>query len=91
MSTRLLDRFADTILGTFGLFLVVLVGRLVPHVAPLQPTYAGRARAWLARRALDGIAAIGWVFDRLPPHVIRTKMEPPLPRRRVGARPARSV
>jgi hypothetical protein len=91
MSTRLLDRLSVTILGTFGLLLVVLVGRLVPHAAPLQPTYRGRARAWLVRRALDGIAAIGWVVDRLPPHVISANMERPLNRGRIGAKPARSV
>jgi hypothetical protein len=26
-------------------------------------------RRWLARRALDGIEAIGWFVDRLPPAV----------------------
>ena len=51
-------------LGSFGLLLVGLVGRLAEH-AHSGRTDAGRVKGFLARRAIDGIAAVGWTVDRL--------------------------
>ena len=53
-------------LGTFGLLLVLLVGKLAPHTAAPHHAFPQRTRAWLARRALDVIGTIGWLVDRLP-------------------------
>lgn len=70
MATRL-SRFRAYPLGTFGLLLVLLVGKLAPHAAGRGRSNSARMRRWLARRALDGIEAIGWFVDRLPPAVRR--------------------
>ena len=51
-------------LGSFGLLLVGLVGRLAEH-AYSGRTDHGRIKAFLARRAIDGIAVVGWTVDRL--------------------------
>jgi len=42
-------------LGTFGLLLVTLVGKLAPYAAARPHTSPARFRTWLAQRALDGI------------------------------------
>ena len=51
-------------LGSFGLLLVGLVGRLAEHAHSSHTAY-GRITAFLSRRAIDGIAAVGWTVDRL--------------------------
>ena len=64
MKTR--TRFASRRypLGSFGLLLIGLVGRLAPHAYSGQTDH-GRIRAILARRAIDAIAVVGWTVDRL--------------------------
>lgn len=52
-------------LGSLGLVLVVLVSRLAEHAYPSNPADYGRVKAFLARRAIDGIAVVGWTVDRL--------------------------
>jgi hypothetical protein len=52
-------------LGSFGLLLVVLVGRLADHAYPSSSAHYGRIMPFLARRAIDGIAVVGWTIDRL--------------------------
>jgi hypothetical protein len=52
-------------LGSFGLLLVVLVGRLADRAYPSDSADYGRVRAFLARRAIDGIATVGWAIDRV--------------------------
>ena len=52
-------------LGSFGLLLVVLVGRLADHAYPSSSAHYGRVTPFLARRAIDGIAVVGWTIDRL--------------------------
>jgi hypothetical protein len=66
MRTKLFDRFGAQVFGTFGLVLVLLVSKLARYEVTPEDTYPQRARAWLARRAMDGIGAIGWLVDRLP-------------------------
>jgi hypothetical protein len=87
MTRRLVSRCGAYLLGTFGLFLLVLVGKLAPHMTAPRQTHLARLRAWSARTALDGIGAIGWLVDRLPPSVGDPIREAPRPSDRVGARP----
>ena len=54
--------------GNVGLLFLVLVAKLVAYEASAQDPYAVRVRAWLARRAIDAIAAIGWLVDSLFPY-----------------------
>jgi len=88
MTNRLVRRWGAHALGTFGLLLVLLVGKLAPHATARQHTYAGRVSGWAARRALDAIAAIGWVVDRLPPPMPRTTRAAKLTGTRIKAKPA---
>ena len=62
-----LSGFRAYALGTFGLLLVLLVGKLAPYATSRARSNRARMRRWLARRALDGIEAIGWLVDRMPP------------------------
>jgi hypothetical protein len=52
-------------LGSFGLLLVVLVGRLADHAYPSSAAHYRRVTPFLARRAIDAIAVVGWTIDRL--------------------------
>ena len=65
MKTRLRLAFISHPLGSFGLLLVGLVGRLADHASPSNRADDRRAKAFLARRAIDGIAMVGWTMDRL--------------------------
>jgi hypothetical protein len=69
MIRRLVSRCGIYVFGMCGLLLMLLVGKLAPYASPRQDTFPERARAWLARRGLDGIGAVGWLVDRLPPRV----------------------
>ena len=51
-------------LGTFGLLLILLVAKLAEYSDPSHQNYRRRAQAFLARRAIDGVTAIGWIVDR---------------------------
>jgi|KBSMisStaDraftv2_1062788.scaffolds.fasta_scaffold489489_2 hypothetical protein len=86
MAKRFVGRWSVYALGTFGLLLVTLVGSLAPHAAAEPRTSADRVRRWLARRALDGIGAIGWCVDRLPP-AIGPGRAPKLTGNRINTRP----
>jgi len=77
MRTRPFGRFGAHAFGMFGLLLMLLVGKLAQYEVTPQHTYPQRARAWLARLAMDGIGAIGWLVDRLPPQPSGTKREVP--------------
>jgi hypothetical protein len=83
MTKRLLPENREHALGTLGLLLMLLVAKLAECAHPSQQTYLQRARAFLARRAIDGIAVIGWLVDRLPDQAIRTVRESAV----VGNRP----
>jgi hypothetical protein len=52
-------------LATFGLLLILLVAKLAEYSDPPQNSYKRRTQGFLARRAIDGIAVIGWIADRL--------------------------
>ena len=53
-------------LGSLGLFLLRVVVRLFDSAFSPQHTFAGRVCGFLARRAIDGVTIVGWLFDRLP-------------------------
>ncbi len=65
MKTRRRLAFISHPLGSFGLLLVGLVGRLADHASPSNRADDRGAKAFLARRAIDAIAIVGWTVDRL--------------------------
>jgi hypothetical protein len=66
MTNRVLSINADQAIGLVGLFLMLAVARLADRGYSVQDTRAGRVFGFLARRAIDGIAVIGWLADHLP-------------------------
>lgn len=56
----------DRMLGVLGLFLLLVLARLAgPAYRPQQHGVA-RLTGFAARRAIDAIAVVGWMVDRLP-------------------------
>jgi len=53
--------------GRIGLLLMLVMGSLAERGYPPHTTGAARICGFFARRAIDGIAVIGWLADRLPP------------------------
>jgi hypothetical protein len=66
MTNLALSTKVDRTLGVLGLFLMLIVARLADRGYSAQQTAVGRLTGFLARRAIDGVAAIGWLVDRLP-------------------------
>ena len=66
MTNRVLSIDVDQALGLVGLFLMLLVAKLAERGYAPQRSSAGRLGGFLARRAIDGVAVIGWVVDRIP-------------------------
>jgi hypothetical protein len=66
MTNTVLSFHGDHALGFLGLFLMLAVGRLADPAYAATHTAVERLRAFVARRAIDGIALIGWLADRLP-------------------------
>src|SRR5215471_4165645 len=60
-----LDLF-DRMLGVLGLFLILVLGKLTLPAYRSDQRGVARVTGFLARRAIDGIAVIGWIVDRLP-------------------------
>lgn len=54
-------------LGMLGLFLMLLVARLAPPAYSASGGVFGSVSGFAARRAIDAIAAFGWLVDRLLP------------------------
>jgi hypothetical protein len=73
MTHRALSTTVDRTFGALGLFLMLIVAGLADRGYAPQQTMSGRLSGLLARRAVDGVAIIGWLVDRLPlpaaPHV----------------------
>jgi len=86
MIRRLVSRCSTYVLGMCGLLLVLLVGKLAPYASPRRDSFPERARAWLARRGLDGIGAVGWLVDRLPPPVSSGRRDPKVADDRIDPR-----
>ena len=66
MTNKVLSLEMGHVLGTLGLFLMLVIARLAHVAYEPQQTTADRLTSLLARRVIDGIAAIGWVADHLP-------------------------
>lgn len=62
------DSFIDVRhpLGTVGLLLMLVVARLAEPALATHTAAAARAGGFAARRAIDAVGIIGWLFDRLP-------------------------
>ena len=56
----------DHAFGFLGLFLMLVIGQLADPAYAVRHTAVERMRGFVARRAIDGIAVIGWLADRLP-------------------------
>ena len=52
-------------LGSVGLFLLILVGKLAERAQGPQQTFADQVSGSLARRAIDAIAVVGWLVDHI--------------------------
>jgi hypothetical protein len=59
-------------LALLGLVLMLIVAWLANRGYSAHATVAGRVASGLARRAIDGIAVIGWLADRLPQPAVTT-------------------
>ena len=57
----------DRALAPLGLFLMLAIARLCGPAFDGSRTTAGRVSAFLARRAIDVVASVGWLVDRLAP------------------------
>ena len=55
----------DNSVAYLGLLLLLLLGPLSDAAYPSSQGFASDVRGFLARRAIDGIAAVGWVADRM--------------------------
>jgi hypothetical protein len=66
MTNKVLSIEPEHALGIVGLFLMLVIARLAPRAYEPQQTAADRLTSFLARRVIDGIAAIGWLADHLP-------------------------
>ena len=65
MNKGIFVRVADDSLANLGLLMLLLLGPLSEVASGKRPGFAPGVRAFLARRAIDGFAAIGWVADRI--------------------------
>lgn len=55
----------ERVVGTFAVLLILLLAKLVTPAYDRQQTREERIRGFLARRAIDAIAIIGWTVDRV--------------------------
>lgn len=72
MTKRRLSVSAKHPLGILGLVLILLVAKLAEYSHPSHQVHSHRAQAFLAKRAIDGVALIGWIVDRLGDRIART-------------------
>ena len=66
MTKNVFPMNTEHILGCLGLFLLLLVARLSDTADNTRHTVAAQVSGFLARRAIDAVAVIGWLADRLP-------------------------
>jgi hypothetical protein len=69
MTTRRVPESTKHPLGTLGLLLILVVAKLAGYLDPSHPQNRHRTQAFLARRALGAVTAIGWVVDRFSPRL----------------------
>ena len=58
MTKHLFPMNTEHVLGSVGLFLLIVVGKLADRGYGLQQTFAGRVSGCMARRAIDAIAVL---------------------------------
>jgi hypothetical protein len=56
----------EHVLGYLGLFLLILIVRLADCAYGPQQTVARQVAGFMGRRAIDAIAVVGWLVDRMP-------------------------
>ena len=66
MTNKVLSNDMGHVLGMLGLFLMVVIAHLADRAYEPQQTAADRLTSFLARRVIDGVAAIGWAVDHVP-------------------------
>ena len=76
---RLAD--VDRVLAPLGLFLILAVARLCAPAYSGSRSATGRISGFVARRAIDAVAIVGWLIDRLP---LSAATFPSTPGARVG-------
>jgi hypothetical protein len=86
MTKHLFPMNTQHVLGSVGLFLLIVVGRLANRGHGPQQTFAGRVSGSIARRAIDAIAVMGWIVDRLPEPAVLPPRPLPATRATGGAR-----
>jgi hypothetical protein len=86
MTKHLFPMNTEHVLGSVGLFLLILVGKLADQGYGPQGTFAGRVSGCMARRAIDAIAVMGWLVDRLPEPAVPPPDPLPATRATVGVR-----
>jgi hypothetical protein len=86
MTKHLFHINTEHVLGSVGLFLLILVGKLADQGYGPQGTFAGRVSGCMARRAIDAIAVMGWLVDWLPEPVVLPPHSLPATRGTVGVR-----
>jgi hypothetical protein len=86
MTKHLFPMNTDHVLGSVGVFLLIVVGKLADRGYSPQQTFAGRVSGCMARRAIDAIAVMGWLVDRLPKPAVLSLHPRPAPRATVGVR-----
>ena len=86
MTKHLFPMNTEHVLGSVGLFLLMVVGKLADRGYVRQQTFAGRVSGCMARRAIDAIAVMGWIVDRLPEPAVLPPRPLPATRATGGAR-----
>ena len=56
----------ERVLAWVGLFLLLVVAKLADRAYGQPLTLADHVTGWMARRAIDAAAVVGWLADRLP-------------------------
>ena len=86
MTKHLFPTNTEHVLGSVGLSLLIVVGKLADRGYAPQQTFAGRVSGCMARRAIDAIAVVGWLVDRLPEPAVLPLHPQPAMRATVGVR-----
>jgi hypothetical protein len=74
MAIRSFSAVADRALGLVGLCLLLLVAALADIGYAPHESLPGRLGGCLSRRAIDGIAVVGWLVDRTSaPHAFASR------------------
>ena len=76
----------EHVLGSVGLFLLIVVGTLADRGYGPQGTFACQVSGRIARGAIDAIAVMGWLVDRLPGPAVLPRQPLPATSATLGVR-----